>query len=939
MNRYIKPFVLLLTCFASIAVLTSMFSPVLEEKPLPLDPAVRTGKLSNGFTYFIRHNEAPKNRVVFYLANKVGSILENENQRGLAHFIEHMSFNGTKHFPKNELVDYLEKSGVRFGADLNAYTSFDETVYQLPLPADDPAILKNGIQIMRDWAQEAILDPVEIDKERGVVLEEKRLGMGASERIRQQVYPMLLNGSRYVDRMPIGLESVLTQFKPETLREFYFDWYRPDLQALIVVGDIDVDAMEKAIKAKFSDLKNPKHKKQRTKYRIPLTGKNQFLIVTDPEMTSTVMDITIKNIAPKMKTALDYRSAIIQNLFNEMLGQRYAELSRQGNPPFLKGSAGVTPLMGGLDSYSLSVVAKPSELERGVKAVWRESERLKRFGFTSTELERAKKAFQSQMDAGLKEKSKTPSESYVKEYVQYFLDEISSPGIEIENKLVHAQLPGITLAELNQLCKVYIKNTNRDIVVQAPEKDRKSLPAESQLLSWLNAVEKESLQPYQDVTVSKPLLTKAPVTGQIVKEETDPALNTTTLTLSNGLRVILKPTNFKNNEILFTGFAPGGTSAYPDADFQSAANAAGIITSFGAGNYDMTALQKLLSGKQLQVQPYIIDRTQGFHGATAPADLESALELLYAQFTEPRIDTAMFRGMIMQSRAALANRENDPGSVFQDSVSAVLSGYNVRGMGPSLQKLDQIKLDRVYAIYKERYSDASNFTFLFVGNFEVNAIKPLLQKYLGALPATHRHEEAKDLGIHIPSGQIEKRIHAGKEDKASVMLVFSGEYASNPENNLALSVVKELLTFRMVERLREAEGGAYAPSVDWSRERFPQSRYSMTVSFGCAPSNADKLIAAALQEVQKLKIDGATETDLQKFATEQFRQMELYEKENGFWINYLSGKIQNKEELNELFAVKDMIKKLTVKDTQEAAKRFLNEQNLIRLVWLPEKGS
>jgi zinc protease len=371
---------------------------------LPLDPGVRTGKLANGFTYYIRHNEEPKNRVIMYLVNKAGSVLEDEDQRGLAHFMEHMSFNGTKHFPHNELVNYLQKAGVRFGADINAYTSFDETVYELPIPSDKPELLKGGLEIMRDWAHEALLDPGEIDKERGVVLEEKRLGKGAGERMQRQYWPVILNNSRYAVRVPIGLDTVLNNFKRPTIARFYNDWYRPDLQAIIIVGDINVDQVEAAIKQQFADLKNPAHERVRPKYTVPLDGKNQFIAVTDKEMTSTQAEVMLKHKAPELKTAADYRGAIIQNLFDQMLGERYAELQRKADPPFINGGAGISGFMGGLDTYDATVSAKPGELEKGLKAVWRETERLKRYGFTATELERAKTAYLNGMESAVKEK-------------------------------------------------------------------------------------------------------------------------------------------------------------------------------------------------------------------------------------------------------------------------------------------------------------------------------------------------------------------------------------------------------------------------------------------------------------------------------------------------------------------------------------------------------
>lgn len=903
---------------------------------LPLDPAVRTGKLSNGFTYYIRHNEEPKNRVVFYLVNKVGSVLESDDQQGLAHFMEHMSFNGTRHFPKNELVNYLQKSGVRFGADLNAYTGFDETVYQLPLPSDNPEILQNGIQIMRDWAQEATLDPTEIDKERGVVLEEKRLGKGAKERMQRQYWPMLLNRSRYAFRLPIGTDEVLNNFKPAAIRRFYHDWYRPDLQALIVVGDIDVAQMEQTIKNKFSDLKNPSGEKARTNYTIPLTGKNQFMVVTDKEMTATVAEVMIKQPELALHSADQYRKQMMRELFNQMLSERYAELSRQADPPFVQGEAGMGGFLGGLDQYGISVVARPGELEKGFKAVWRETERVKRFGFTPTELQRAKLVYQNRMETALKEQYKTNSESYVKEYQAYFLKGTAAPGISYEYGFVRKELPGITLPELNRLAREEMKDTDRDILVMAPEKDKGTLPDEQVMLGWLKAVAAEKLAPYQDEVTSLPLLTAEPVPGRIMAETRDSGLNLTTLILSNGIKVIIKPTDFKDNEILFTAFAPGGTSLYPDADFQSASAAGSIIPSFGAGNYGPGQMDKYLSGKQLGLKPYIGERSQGFSGGAAPKDLEAALQLVYAYFTEPRKDEKLFAGMIARTKAGLANRAGDPNSVFQDTISAVLGGYNVRRTGPSLEKLGQVDLGRSYAIYRERFADASGFTFIFTGNVDMVQIKPLLEKYLGALPSGNTHEKARDLGIHIPAGKMERKVYKGTENKATVRLVFSGLFDYSLANTILLDALKETLEIRLLERLREDESGVYSPGVQASSVKYPQGRYNFIISFGCSPQNADKLIAATLEEIGKLRTSGPPQLNVDKYLAEERRHLEVELKTNAFWLQYLTNQLQNGDAPDQIDQYSVLLDRVSTSTVRAAANQYLNGENYIRLELLPE---
>ncbi|HEV3411110.1 MAG TPA: insulinase family protein [Puia sp.] len=907
-----------------------------DAQPLPLDPAVRMGHLANGFTYFIRHNEEPKNRVVMYLVNKAGSVLEDEDQRGLAHFMEHMNFNGTAHFPHNELVDYLQKAGVRFGADINAYTSFDETVYQLPIPSDDPQLLIGGIAIMRDWAHEALLDPIEIDKERGVVLEEKRLGKGAAERMQRQYWPVLLNGSRYAVRIPIGIDTVLDNFKRPAIARFYHDWYRPDLQALIIVGDINVDSLEKVVRARFSDLKNPAPERPRTKYRVALSGRNSFVAVTDKEMPATVAEVIIKHKKPPLKSAADYKTGIITDLFNQMLDYRYAALSRQADPPFVQGGASISDFIGGLDNYDVNVVAKPGELERGFKAVWRETERVRRFGFTPAELERAKAAYLSGMEDALKEKDKTNSTSYVKEYQAYFLDSVASPGISVEYRLTRTELPAINLTDVNDLGREYIADVNRDILVMAPEKDKRILPDEAAVDNWLKEVANEKLLPYKDSVSTRSLLSSEPVPGQIRSEQQDTALNLTTLTLSNGVKVVLKPTEFKNEAIVFGGFACGGTSLYNDSDFESAANAAELIAANGVGNYDPGELDKYLEGKQLNVRPYINERFEGIRGRSTRKDLEAALQLVYAEFTEPRKDTAISRGMIEQIKSSLQNRGIDPNSVFRDTVNAVLGDYNSRKTGPTIEKMNQVNLDKAYAIYKERFADASNFTFTFVGSFDLQAIRPLLEKYLGGLPANNRHEESRDLNIHAPEGRIVKKVYKGSEPKSMVVLVFSGKFEYSPYNSIKIDALKEALQIRLLQRLREEESGVYNPAVYDNTFKYPQPRYSFTIQFGCSPENVDKLIASTLEEIGKLKATGPLPENVDKWRAEEKRVTETQLKTNGFWLNYLTDQLQNKDDLIEINNYNALLDRVTSEELKQMADLCLSGNNYIQVVLLPE---
>jgi len=905
-------------------------------QPLPLDPAIRMAKLPNGFTYYIRKNTEPKNRVQLYLVNKVGSILEEENQRGLAHFMEHMSFNGTTHYPKNDLVHYLQQSGVRFGADLNAYTSFDETVYQLPIPSDSPALLHNGLLIMRDWAANATLDPGEINDERGVVLEEKRLGKGAQERMRTKYLPVILNGSRYSDRIPIGTDTVLNNFQRPVILQFYKDWYRPDLQALIVVGDINVDSMEVQIKKLFSDLKNPANERPRIKYTVPLNGKNQFVAVMDKEFPYTVFEILIKH--PKMPegTKQDYYESVKRGLFNQMLAGRIAELSQKPNPPFIQAGADMSSFLGGLDAFTAFGVAKPGQLENSFKSVWQLILQAKQFGFTQTEFDRARASYLSALESAVKEKDKQNSENFVQEYTRNFLVGEPAPGIEVEYDLTKSYMVTAKIEDINALCPQIITDSNRDMIIMAPQKDSASIPTEATVNSWFSAVAAMKLAPYSDKVTSEPLISKTLAGGRISQESKIEKLGITRLTLGNGVKVILKPTDFKNDEIRFKAFSPGGSSLYPDADFESASSAAGLVESMGLGQFSPTDLEKMLSGKIVGVESYISERSEGVEGSSSPKDLETAMQLIYLYFTSPRKDSSLFNNVIEQSTSAIANRNSDPKSVFADTVAAVLGDHNIRRTGPTVEKLHQINLDKSLKIYKERFSNAGDFTFVFDGNFNVDSIKPLLEKYLGSLPSTGQKEEARNLNIHIPPGKITAIAKKGREPQASVRLVISGNYTYSPETNIQLTGLSEILQFRILDRLREKEGETYSPRVSVSFNKYPLNRYSFTISFGCAPENVDKLVNATREEINKLKTEGATADDITKFSTEETRQYELHLRDNGYWLSWLTNQSENGDELLEVLQYPALIKQVTPASVKAAANLYLKEDNFIKLLLLPE---
>lgn len=921
--------------FAALLIVLCLLTGVhaqYNDPILPLDKNVKTGQLPNGFTYFIRRNAQPEKRVFFYLVNKVGSILETDGQRGLAHFMEHMSFNGTKHFPKNDLVQYLQRSGVRFGADLNAYTGFDETVYQLPLPSDDPALLKNGLQIMRDWAQDASLDPTEIDKERGVVLEEKRLGLGLGERINDKVFPVLTNQSKYAARSPIGVEEVLKTFPRDTILTFYKNWYRPNLQALIVVGDIDAAAMEAAVTKLFGDLKMPATQKPRINYSIPLTGANQFLAFADQEVTNNSIQVLFKKKALVVNTKSGYRQLMVRTLFNQLINEQIVELTQKGPTAFMNASISADAFVSDLDLLSVNINVKNTSFVQAFSQVWNILSTVQATGFTQAAITRAETNMLSYMESAVKEMDKQNSENLIKEYVRYFTKQEAAPGIETEYSLMKELFKTLKPEDFKNFAAAFLNHGNRDVIVMGP--DKTPLPTEETVNTWLAT--NAPVQATATTTTSPVLFKEVLTAGKVLSIKKQPAIDVTELVLSNGLKVILKPTTFKNDEVQFSAQGPGGTSLYNDADYASASVASSVINASGVGECSPVELSRLLTGKRVGVQTFIGERSQGVTGFSTVKDLESALQLVYLYFTKPRIDTTLFNQFMEGSREAIRTRYQTPYHVFSDTVSTVLGNYSLRRQFPSLERFNTITADKILQIQKERFANTRNVTFVFTGSFTVTGITPLLEKYLGSLPSTATKEQARDLGIHIPTGSLKKVVHKGQDDKATVQMVFSGQYDYNDNNNLLIEGVSQVIGFRLIERLRETEGGVYSPGVQASYSKEPTGNYAFTIVFGCSPANVEKMIKATLEEIRSIKTKPVLADDLVKFKTEQQRLLERQQKENGFWLQYLTNQYANQEDASALLHYPALLNKITASDLQQAANKYLQENNCIQFILFPE---
>lgn len=900
-----------------------------QEKVLKNDAAVKTGLLKNGFRYFIRHNEEPKGRATIYLANRVGSLLERDEEQGIAHFLEHMNFNGTKHFPKNELISYLERSGVKFGADLNAYTSYNETVYQLPLPTDDKKLWHNGMQIMRDWAADATLDQAEFERERGVIQEEKRLGGSASGRMSEKYRPLLYNYSRYADRMPIGKDAVIQKADVSVARNFYKKWYRPNLQALIVVGDVDITAVEKQITSLFSDLQMPKQPVPHEQYTIALKDSSSYLKVTDPEFGQYGMQWYFKRKGNILKTENDFRTELVQQLTNVMYATRLRDVANRTAQPYVSARGQWSALPGNLDVLELRVALNPEKIREGFHAFWTEMVRINRFGFTAEELQMAKERMTRSMEVALSEKDKVSSTSYADDYLQYFLNGKAYLSVEERDQLVKRLISAVHIGDIQQELLKFLGSKDQTVILMGPEKGKDMLPDRQELVSWQKAVEAEPVKAYQADNTTAALLAQMPVPGKIVKEEQLGKTGILHWVLNNGMNIYVKPTAFKNDEILFSGFSRGGISLYNDADFNSAKNAVPFITSSGLGRFNAGQLAQILANKAMQVKPYITDRAEGFSGASSTRDLSTALEMVHLYMTAPRIDTARFSKIMEQSKSAFRNRVPDAQRDFTDTINYVLSGYHLRRKPMAITNLEQIDSARVQAIFKERFANPSDFTFVFTGNVNVDSLKTLVCRNLGSVPVKGVKESAKDLHIRVPEGQLRKDLRGSKADKASVQLVLSGNYAYGTKSNLYLSLLKAALQFRLTNRLREGEGGVYSPAVYLTKAKEPVNFYALTVSFECDPAKMEQLIKATKEEIDLLSRNGSTSEDLQKFVAEESRSHQLQLRSNEYWLgtiqNHLEGNLSIADELEYPASLKG----LSTKESVKFSKQFLNQQNEI----------
>lgn len=903
---------------------------------LPLDKTVRYGVLPNGLKYYIKANNKPENRVELRLAVNAGSNQEDDNQLGLAHFLEHMAFNGSTNFKKNDLVNFLEGLGVKFGAHLNAYTSFDETVYMLQLPTDKKEVLDKGLLVLEDWASGISFDSLEINKERGVVVSEWRSGQGPDMRMLNKFLPTYYYKSRYAERLPIGDTTILKNCAHERITTFYKDWYRPDLMAVMIVGSINVDSMEKEVIARFSDLKNPSIERQKIEYELPKHKETLVSIVTDDEASNTQAYIVYKHDKQDISTTEGFVMHVANELINSMINNRLGELVEQSSSPFIQAGAAYDKETRKNDAFSDFIFMKKDRYKDALELILQENNRVKQHGFTASELARAKTELLKSYNDALKEKDKMESRTLIGELVSNFLNNTPALGIEVESQLASQIISVIDLNTINEIAKSYITTDNRVVVITAPSAEKSKLPTEKEVLAIVTKADNEKLEPYKDEVIDEPLIGTEIKAGKIVNQTTDKTFNITTYKLSNGATVKIKPTDFKNDEIFFSAFSNGGTSLYSDKDYMSVDFSNAIIDEAGISKFNKITLQKLLTGKTVAISPYIGELDEGFEGSTTKVDLETLFQMLYLYQTAPRKSEEDLTTFMQKQHAIYDNLYSNPQYYFMKKLSEINYNNNIRRNLPTKETLDQVNYDNAFKFYNERFWNAADFTYYFVGNIDAKQIDTLITKYIASLPGdSTKRETWKDPNVEKPKGKVDTSLQMGNTPKTFVNINEHGALKYTDAEALKFNAMVKVLSIVLREELREEKGGVYGVSVQGVVSKIPKEKFAINISFNADPPKAQELIKATYDEIDDFVKNGTTLEKLNKVKETYKREFETDQKENDYWIGKMVYADKYNWDIHKLNQYLQAIDTLSLEDIKQAATKYLTTDDVIQVTLSP----
>lgn len=927
---------------AALLIPVFSWSQVDLNKPAPMDPEIRTGRLENGMIYFIRKNKEPEKRASFYIIRNAGAILENDDQNGLAHFLEHMSFNGTEHFPKKGIISGLEKHGVGFGSDINAYTSFDETVYNLSnIPVDErPDLIDTCLLMLYDWSNFLSLEDKEIDLERGVILEEWRTGEDASTRMFfRKILPVVLKGSKYALRDIIGDPEIIKSFPYNTLRNFYHTWYRSDLQAIAVVGDINVDEVEGKIKNLFSKIDPVKNPPVRYYTEVPYHKETYYVLATDKEASSTSVSIIRlhENMPPEDRNLQYLRNSTLISLMNSMMSVRINELLQKGNPPFVSGSVyygDYYPRK--YDAFTISATARQNEEAKAFEAIYTEAERANKFGFGMAELDRAKARMLSTLENTFKQKDKISNDTYAGWAQQYFLTGEPATSADFDLEFFKQIKDGITAEEISAKFRELMTDDNRTIVVQGLEGENIIHLTEQEAHNIINKVKNSNLTPYEDKAMSESLVNEELKGCKIVKTVLLPQFDAVEWTLANNIKVVYRKADFEKDNVLLTSFSFGGISKL-DNDLVLAANLMpSLISMYGAGDYDNITLQKMLSGKKATVSLSLGEVSEAVSGSSTPKDFEIMMQLLYLKFARPRFDQEAHNAIIARYAAMIGNQEKSPDKIKSDSISLITTGYNPRTVILSKESIEKITLDQIKKIYADRFKGADEFTFIIVGNIEKEEVIPMVEKYIGSLPVANRKETWIDRKIEQPKGRITKELPMTLTvPKSTVFISFAKDIKYKPYNYLGLQVLSGILDIVYTEKIRENEGGTYGVSVSVSSQKRPSEKGEGYIMFDCDPARANDLKALIYKELENIVKSGPSKENLDKSVLNILKNREESKKHNSYWTSIISRYYNYGINSDDPRNYEDILKSYTVDDIRKIAGKMFLKADVVDLIFKP----
>ena len=919
-----------LISFLLMLVAVSAVSAQMQMPPVPLDPAVKTGKLENGLTYYIRHNEWPEKRCDFYIAQRVGSMQEEDDQRGLAHFLEHMCFNGTTHFPGDALKQYLERIGVKFGENLNAYTSFDETVYNINnVNVEIAGAVDSCLLILHDWSHDLLLEDKEIDKERGVIEEEWRVRRSAQLRLIEAALPTICKDSKYAERMPIGTMEIVKNFPYETLRSYYRKWYRPDLQALIVVGDVDPDAVEKKLQEMFADIAPAAADAAvREEFPVPDNKEPLVFIGKDKEFTGMVASVMFKTepLPRELRGTMAYIAQdYVEDAISGMLNERLNELSRKADAPFSGASVSFGDFLVAKtkEALSLDVMMKENRYAEGIKAAYRELLRASRGGFTESEYDRFKQEYLSQIDAAYEARDKRTNTSFVNAYVRHFIDNVPAAGIEWEHQMMSQIVPNIPLDMINQAIS-QLSQDNRVILVFMPEKEGLASPTEQEVLSAMTEVDGEDIAAFTEEVSTEPLVPELKSKVK-VKKITDDIYGAKLITLSNGMKIHVKQTDYSPNKIIFRATSWGGNSLYSNDEYTNASNI-GMVRQGGLGNFSAVDLNKKLAGKQAGASASVGARSEVIEGNCVKKDIETMLQLVYLNFTSPRRDDEAFTSAIERSRNALKNQDLNPQTALQDSVISVVYNNNVRAKRFKEEDLDRINYDRLLEMYKERFANAGDFEYYLVGDVNADSVAPLLAKYLGALPAKGKKENYKMIDQRMTKGERECYFTKEQDTPNSMnVFIYHSPMKETLRNDILVDMLQQAMTMLYTETVREDEGGAYGVPVSANLIDYPEELAMVQIVLPTAPEKRISMTAIVNDGIKKMMAEGPSEENLGKIKEYMLRSHQEDLKNNGYWMTSLVSKTRYNQEFVEGY--EECVQSITIEDIKQLAQQIFGSGN------------